>query len=63
MISNLNDQLKVFEINLAEYKEIREKEVKLLSKLKKGGYALTGLLFLLCLALGGVVGYAISLVK
>lgn len=63
MLSNLNNQLKIFEINLAEYKNIREKETKLLTNLKKGGYALTGLLLLLCLALGGVIGYAIFLTK
>lgn len=63
MIANLNNQLKAFEINLQSYKEAREAENRLLNKLKKGGYALTGLLFLLCLALGSIIGYAISLIQ
>lgn len=63
MIAHLNDQLKVFEVNLAEYKEIRENETKILKNLKKGGYTLTGLLFMMCLALGGIIGYAIFLIK
>lgn len=63
MIGNLNDQLKAFEINLQSYKEAREAETRLLNKLKKGGYALTGLLFLMCLALGGIIGYAMTLTK
>lgn len=63
MLDRLNEQLKVFEINLAQYQEIRQKETKLLNQLMKGGFALTGLLFLLCMALGGVIGYATFLTK